>query len=303
MTNADLVEDEKKNVPKNPEDARTDLASGNLSMEKNFAYIAQLLKDDILKKTDKVGNQTVAEFVKTHGEEFKTYGQGKTKADYNQKFGENDNTRAADEEIKKNGADAKVTVLSNVKDEFGHVVHAAGDLVKASDLLNASFREMAQSASKVVAGKMDVNGMSQEELKRLIGAFAVYAPGNIAPLLKKARSPAIMKIEAIYKSAIDDKKVGAPVELEEEKKAIEKNTKLSREQKDESIAQINALMAAIPTLVDGKLLSNGKRAGGAKKIVEKSLLANVLFSGYDKFENESGGGPAPKAAPGGGSTT
>jgi hypothetical protein len=297
MANEDLVEEAKKNVPKDSAMVEKDLASGTLKNEEIFAWLAQRLKDNLLKPDDMVGKQTVDAFFKTHGDDIKAYGQGKLKYDYGILTGKTDNIRAAEDEVSKakaagniNADDALVKVQKDIKDQFGRMVYAVDDQVKASVLLAASYREMAQSWTKEIAGKTDINSMPEEQLKNMIGAFALYSPGLIAPLLKKAKSPALIKIEVNYKEAIRDKGGKIPGELAAEKAAILDSKTLTPVQKKDSADQIDALARNIAEKIG--LPAADKR--NPYTVVDHALGMNVAFFGGSEFEDRREGG-APKS--------
>jgi hypothetical protein len=305
MYNADMVEAEAKNVPKNPVVLKKDLASGNLNKEKTFAYLAKGIKDGTLKKKDKVGNQTVEEFFKTRSGDIEAYDQGALEYDYRIRTGRKKNIEAAEKAIKAAGPGADpskvmVNAAENIKDEFGRVIYAAKQEVNASDLLAASYRDMATGYTKAQAEKLDTNDMSEDELKKIIGAFAVYSPALIAPLLKNSKGPALTKIQSVYKDAIKEKADSAPAELDAEIKAISGNKELSAEDAKESVQQFEMLKNAIPTRVNGVpkkknngdiVMKNGKpvMTGGAEDIIERTIMGRIIYAGDG---SEAGGGEA-----------
>ena len=295
MTNADLVEEAKKNVPKDSAMVEKDLAGGTLKKEEIFAWFASRMKDGLMKPGDMIGKQTAEEYVRTHGDDFSAYGQGKLKYDYGILTNETDNTREANDVIEKAKAagntkpeDVSVKVQKDIKDQLGNVVFAVDSMQKASDVLAASYREMAQSWTKDMAAKTDVNSMSPDKLKQILGAFSIYAPALIPPLLKKAKSPALTRIELVYQDAIRGKALKIPGELAAEKAAIMKSDKLTDGQKAESGQQMDALMQFVVERVK-KLGSKG----GPDKVIENALAANVMFFGGQDFGQE----PEEKAAP------
>lgn len=165
-------------------------------------------------------------------------------------------------------------------------------MANASDLLAASYRDMAQSATKEDAGKMNLNGMSKEQLVRIFGAFGVYAPHLIATILnKKVKFPTLEKVKEVGEKAIVDKAAQVPGEIDKERTQISLNLNLTPTQQQESLRNYDNLKIRVAARMDPKAKDN------PVKLLGRSLLASVYLVDFS-----GGAGTGQSNPPTGGAT-
>ncbi len=188
MTNEDLVEKYKKDLPKNPEDIKKELLDPTLPLYKKIARIQRLNETGELDKNVKVGNQTVEDFMDAHRGDFDNANAAKSAKDIDKAlFGDKAMRDAAKEveALTASGKDASAALdkLDEATKKFLADLKP-GDVAKAN--VNAAFEKP--------------NAMTKSLIKNL----AQTSPQLFPQMLRKAKGKTITSIQDQYNGILAD---------------------------------------------------------------------------------------------------
>ncbi|MBI4087649.1 MAG: hypothetical protein HY434_02355 [Candidatus Liptonbacteria bacterium] len=199
-TNEEYVRQAAKNVPDNPEERRKNLR-GSMKKEAIFANLAAQVRDEELKETDTIGNQTAKDWIDSHQRDFTAYGQGKLSSDINKAFGGDKTMRDSERAMAKAEREGRNPMTAEIRD-------ATGATVRAFDALNKATKEFVEKLNKSDVAKMNMNEVfsptaSQRMAQVLAKQLAVYAQQLVPNMLNKMKSPTLKNFNVVYKAEID----------------------------------------------------------------------------------------------------
>ena len=296
LSNKDIAEAAKKNVPESPEEIKQNLKS-NMNFEDTLAHLSKLSEKGFLDESVMVNGQKVGDFLDKNRADIARYGQGKLLMESKGQTGGDANSRAGEREIAEHGDDATVKVAEDIKNDFGEIIYKQGESVKALDLIGASLQKMFQGMKKGDGSKLNANALfgpnvDKKAMKRRLAAIGLYAPQILPNLLRETRSPALRNIDANYKSSIDAA-VGPELDrlkrersiIETKMEKLEDDDTISEEEREKKDAQLKSMKTDLDTLI-AKL---PEMEGDAKTQFNQSLRANVKATAHE----DEGGGHAP----------
>jgi hypothetical protein len=314
LTNQALVDAAKKKVPENIEQVKQNL-KGSMNSEDRFAHLSKLIEKRELTKDQMVGNQTVGQFLDTHGDMVATYGFIKNAKDADKLLGSNKEMRAAQtniENLKKGGKDTSM---------------AEADLEKATD-------DFVSKLEKGDIAKMNVNDIFKKPdaskgenpfATALAKSFATQAPQLASSAMPKMKAATLEQFTETYEKQIKsksdksqklkdidaaDKNIEA---LQEEKNSGSTEIKRLREEirrvgamsgsddhKKQQIGQRNDLIAQEVERIDARVKAEKAR----RKSIEDGLSReekNLIFAAKSFRSslnaNATFGAPEPTAIP------
>jgi hypothetical protein len=231
-TNEKMVEDAKKSVPNSPEEIKRNL-EGSMSTEKQLAHISKLIEGGNMKGDEKVNGVNIKDFMDSHGDEIKLYGQGKI-------IGDADKTPGSSKAMR----DAEKELLA--------LPVAARSTSDAMRKMTAATREFLDGLSKADMSKMNVNSVfggangNSELSKALAKGLLTVAPHLTASLMPKMKSDALNKFANNYRGA----------GLEEYDRLSVNATGLSNDQMNRETEKIEKRMEAFE-----KIFANNEMSG------------------------------------------
>jgi hypothetical protein len=176
--NAAMVEEEKKNVPKDWKGIESDLKGGGLTTQEKFAWLGELAKQGKLHENTMIGREKASVFFDKNKDLFERYGQGKLRGDADKLFMNNQKyrdarTKAQDARAKgddKQAAAAEALMATELsaffKTDFGKADSAkvnANEVMKADPRdLEIRLRALAEKPELVPGFYKNLNGGNKD---------------------------------------------------------------------------------------------------------------------------------------------
>jgi hypothetical protein len=209
-SNEALVEAAKKNVPKSPDEIRTNLR-GSMSKEDQMAHIASLVASGDLREKDKDGNdemvngKTMREFLNENldkdSDVAKRFGQVKMGADANVAVGGDKEVRIAEDQLKALQTSGTANTVA---------------LTAATNKLDGAVKEFIGKLKKGDAAKINANEVFRHDTalsRTLLKQFALTAPQLVTGMLPKMKAENLVKLDITYRDVIKNAyAVGTPDE-------------------------------------------------------------------------------------------
>jgi hypothetical protein len=170
LTNAAMVEEAKKHVPKSPVEIKENLR-GNMNPETTFAHISTLRGMGELSPETMVRDQKIGDFLDAHKTDVENYGWGKDAKDSDKAIGSNEEVRAAEREVS--------------------IAKPGEDLAKAVQKLNSATEKFIKDWKKEDFAKVNVNevfGKDTPTAQALARAITYNAPQFIPTILPKMKA-------------------------------------------------------------------------------------------------------------------
>ncbi len=300
MGNKDLVEGEKKGVPDDIEKVKENL-KGSMNFEAQLAHIAKLVEKGELAKDQKVGTKDAKDFLRENNDAIKRYGQDKMLKDVKKLWLEDQNYRVAEQRNKEDAdpvtGKKEVTVVDDVKDEFGKVVYKAGQLVDAQVLMEASLESIAKSLTKEDAKKISVNSefsakaykKDPEAFERKLGMIALYNEEVLPSMISKMNASTLTNFRSVYEGIIDGRVLKEQERITKRLDQISKDTSLKDDEKEIASKQLNYMK-------DNLSGPRGSKTIGTGNIAKYNIKKAIDRLGVTGAEPAAGGGDAPPAA-------
>lgn len=275
LSNSDLVDAEKKNVPENPEAIKQNL-KGNMNMEANFAHLAKLIEKGELDENTMVGNQKASAWMDAHEKDAINYGFTKSAKDADKVLGNNRAMRVA----------AGGLTAEDMKDP---------DNLQARELRNATIAFVRglknEDISKLNVNKVfDAANATNPIQAELARSFATDGPGDAAKAIGKMSSATKVHFKKIYEEQIGEASK-TPNLIALTQAAAEVN-ELTADKADKKIIEAaeNRRKA-----IENNLTEQERNVRSASKYFKASLDANATFGGADPATTPTAPPPTPIA--------
>jgi hypothetical protein len=257
-TNEKMVEDAKKNVPKNPEEIKRNLA-GSMNKEMQFAHIAKLVEMGELTGTEDVNGKNIKEFLDSNGDVMKRYGQTKLSGDADKAMGESKEMRDARKKV-----DA--------------ATEAGTDTAAAMQELNNAVRRFVEKLSKADVAKMNVNGMFSDETedsKQTLASIAKYNPALLPNILAKAKASVGNNMRRMFDKLCKDEEANiGPWQNDEKMKA--RNIEITK--------RLEKLKENLETVQTDPKMNDAERIDAQEKIeAEQNKLQDEASKMQDNY--------------------
>jgi len=287
QTNEDLVAAAAKTVPHSSEDIKAEL-QGGLSLEKQFAYIAELMKQGKLDKKTMVGNQSIADFMDSHNAAVDRYGQGKLRKDVDKTLGSNYDMRKEEKKILK--------PATEVMDEIKNYEKEKKDLERQGKPTDNVDKELAKAEDRLA----EVLKPLHEVTRKYYGQGGLEAADIRKMQANTALSPESPMSVAIARAIPEVNPSFLPVLLQkttgESKTTFRKTAKRQLDHVEKTYKQRIADELGLPIdspQVEKRFAEDYENIVLTKKNFRRILDNQIAYSGGGGDSGGSGATPAP----------
>ena len=245
-TNSKMVDEAAKKTPKGWEDIKKDLASGGLTNEQKFAWIAEAVKQGKLTEKTKIGAQDASEFFDKNAALFERYGQGKLRGDADKLFMGNQKYREA---------------------------RAAGDAATMQAEMNTFLNEKMEKkdSSKVNSNEIFKPGADRADIDARISGLALQRPEFVPGIYQKLNGNNQRYFEQVYGAFLNTKIEGHEQRIKAARGDLDTQVQ-TLQQKTESLRRSRTLaVGRDQESIDRDILANEE---SMKKLQDQIAAAN-----------------------------